>query len=205
MTVSLKAMTPEERREWYREIGRKGGRARAQMPDFPEHQRRAGRRSAEVNNMAALGRKGARAYIRRYGYGKLFRLARAWRLENPSRHEQTVMAMLDEMGLRYEREAEVLGEDTFVSVDFHLPGLGRIIEVNGRVHYDPMFDHPRYPETRRAKEEERLRRLLKASFEVLVIDHRDLEADEEAIRQQLVEFVRATESRSIPMGREDEL
>lgn len=152
--------------------------------------------------MAALGRKGARAYIRRYGYGRLFRLARAWRLENPSRHEQAVMAMLDEMGVRYEREAEVLGEEVFVSVDFHLPGQGRIIEINGRVHYDPMFDNPRYPETRLAKEQERLRRLQKAGFEVLVIDHRDLEADEEATRQQLVEFVGAMESRSIPMGRE---
>jgi len=191
VTTSVKAMTDEERREWYRRIGRKGGRARARMPDFPEHQRRAGKRSAEVNDMAALGHKGAMVYIRRYGYGKLFRLARAWRLENPSSHEQTVMAMLDEMGLCYEREAEVLGEDAFVSVDFYLSDLGKFVEVNGRVHYDPVFDNPRYPETRLAKERERLSRLRKAGFRVLVIDHRDLEADEEATRQQIVEFVEA--------------
>ncbi len=191
MTTNVKSMTAEERRKWYRHIGRKGGRARARMDDFQEHQRRAGKRSAEVNDMAALGHKGAMVYIRRYGYGKLFRLARTWRLENPSRHEQTVMAILDAMGLCYEREAEVLGEDAFVSVDFHLPDLGKIVEVNGRVHYDPVFDNPRYPETRQAKEQERLSRLRKAGFEILVIDHRDLEADEDATRQQIVEFVEA--------------
>ena len=49
----------------------------------------------------------------------------------------------------------------------------------------------RYPETRLAKEQERLSRLRKAGFGVLVIDHRDLEADEEATRQQIVEFVEA--------------
>ncbi|NIM52732.1 MAG: hypothetical protein GTO22_26385, partial [Gemmatimonadales bacterium] len=62
----------------------------------------------------------------------------------------------------YEREAEVLGEEAFVSVDFYLPDLGKIVEVNGRVHYEPVFDNPRYPETRLAKEQERLSRLRKA-------------------------------------------
>lgn len=189
MIVDVKAMTPEEHRAWLREIGRRGGRARAQMPDFAEHQRRAGRRSAAVNDMAALGHRGAIAYIRKYGFARLFRLARAWRLENPSRHEQAIMAMLDRLGLIYEREAEVLGEDGFVSADFYLPATRQVIEVNGRVHYDERFDHPRYPQTRQAGEQERLRRLWEAGFEALVVDHRDLEADEETILRQIVEFV----------------
>ncbi len=83
----------------------------------------------------------------------------------------------------------MLGEEVFISVDFHLPDQGKIVEVNGRVHYEPLFGHPRHLESRQDKERERLRRLRKAGFEMLVIDHRDLEADEAAIRRQIIEFV----------------
>lgn len=179
----------EERREFLREIGRKGGKARAQMPDFQEHQRHAGRRSAEVNDMAALGHRGAIAYIHKYGYARLFRLARSWRLENPSSHERQVMAILDEQGVTYEREAEILGENAYVSVDFYLPDLAKVIEVNGKIHYDPLFDHPNYPNTRKAKDQERLRKLEKAGFQVLVIDHRDLK-DQPAVRKCIEQFLR---------------
>jgi len=161
--------TREQLQEW----GRRGGKARAQMPDFVEHQRRAGRRSAAVNDMAALGHRGAMAYIRKYGYVSLFRKAREWRLEHPSRHERRVMGILDGLGVRYEREVQVLGEDELVSVDFYLPGRGQVIEVNGRVHYDPLFDHPNYPGTRARKEAERLRKL-EREFEVLVLDYREM-------------------------------
>lgn len=180
----------DERREFLRQIGRKGGKARAQMPDFIDHQRRAGRRSAQVNDMAALGHRGAMAYIRKYGYASLFKLARAWRLENPSRHERQVMAMLDALGITYEREAEVLGEDAFISVDFYLAETRQAIEVNGKVHYDPLFDHPNYPHTRRSNEARRLERLRQAGFEVLVIDYRQLR-DADAVRQRIAEFIEA--------------
>jgi hypothetical protein len=161
--------TREQLQEW----GRRGGKARAAMPDFVEHQRRAGRRSAEVNDMAALGHRGAMAFIRKYGYVRLFELARKWRLRNPSRHERRVMAILEDLGVQYEREARVLGERELVSVDFYLPGRGKIVEVNGRVHYDPAFDHPNYPGTRARKEAERLSQLREA-FEVLVLDYREM-------------------------------
>ena len=172
--------TREQLQEW----GRRGGKKRAQMPDFVEHQRRAGRRSAEVNDMAALGHRGAMAFIHKYGYPALFRKARKWRLENPSRHERRVMGILDGLGVQYEREARVLGEDELVSVDFYLPGRGQVIEVNGKVHYDPLFDHPNYPGTRARKEAERLRRLEK-EFEVLVLDYREMEE----ARSRVLEFV----------------
>jgi len=181
----MTSITAEQRREW----GRKGGKARAAQPDFSEHQRHAGRRSAQVNDMSALGHRGAMVYIRKYGYARLFKLARAWRLEHPSRHERAVMALLDSLSLAYEREAEALGEDAFVSVDFFLPDLARVIEVNGKCHYDPLFDDPRYPQTRQANDAERLRRLEAAGFEILVIDHRAL-ADEDAVRRQVAEFVK---------------
>jgi very-short-patch-repair endonuclease len=179
--------TSEQRREYLREIGRRGGKARARQASFAEHQSRAGRRCAETQDMAALGHKGARAYIEKYGYGRLWQLARRWRIDHPSSHEQAVMAILDELGLPYAREVELLGEGAFVSVDFVVAG-GGVIEVNGKVHYDPFFDHPNYPHTRQANDAERVRRLEKAGYQVLVIDHREL-GDGERVRVRIAEFL----------------
>lgn len=158
---------------WYSYIGRKGGKKRARMKDFKEHQRHAGRRSAEVNDMSALGRAGARACIRKHGYFCFFKHWRRWRLKNPSHLEQIVAGILDDLGWPYEREAMVLGERIPLAVDFYLPDANdAIIEVNGRVHYDPAFDHPNRPETRRQLDLHRTRRLEKAGFRVLELDYR---------------------------------
>lgn len=162
-------------REWYQQIGRAGGQARAAMPDFRQHQSNAGKRSAEVNDMAALGSLGAKAYIRKYGYIKFFHLWRNWKLQNPSRHERQMSCILDQLGYEYEREAMVLGERIPVAVDFYIADANdAVIEVNGRVHYDPLFDHPNYPNTRRGNDLERIRRLERAGFRVLEIDYRAL-------------------------------
>ena len=178
-------MTPEQRRE----AGRKGGKARAALPDFREHQRRAGKRSAEVNDMAALGHKGAVAYARKYGYAGLFRLCREWRLAHPSVHEREVIAVLESLGATdYEREALPLGEAAFVSVDFCFWARQKVIEVNGKVHHDPLFDHPNAPGTRAENERRRLAKLEKAGWQVLVLDYRDLAA----ARERIAEFLRAT-------------
>jgi len=181
-------MTAEERRE----ACRRGGKARAALPDFQEHQRRAGKRSAEVNDMAALGHRGAVAYARKYGYARLFHLCRCYRLEHPSANERAVMAILEGLGLSegqdYEREAMPLGEDTLIAVDFYLPGKRKVIEVNGKVHYDPLFDHPNYPGTRAENEARRLDKLESAGVRVLVLDWRDL-ANTDNVRQQITLFM----------------
>ena len=175
--------TTEQLREW----GRKGGKVRAAMPDFREHQRHAGRRSAAVNDMAALGHKGAIAYARKYGYATLYRKCREYRVHHPSRHERQVMDILHGLGLvehrDYEREYEALGEGEFASVDFAFVSRCKAIEVNGRVHYDPLFDHPNYPASRAAKEAKKLERLRHAGWDVLVLDYRHLDQAEARIRQ----------------------
>jgi|GEM_PF-2116391 len=163
-------------REWYQQIGRRGGQARAAMPNFRQHQSNAGKRSAQVNDMAALGSLGAKAFIRKYGYIKFFHLWRNWKLTNPSRHERQVAAILDELGYTYQREAMLLGDDIPLAVDFYLPDANdAVIEVLGRVHYDPRFNHPNYPQTRRDNDLARLRRLERAGFRVLEIDYRLLQ------------------------------
>jgi very-short-patch-repair endonuclease len=143
--------------------------------------------------MAALGHKGAVAYVRKYGYGRLFHLCRRYRLAHPSEPERVVMAILAGLGLQegqdYEREAMPLGEDTFIAVDFALAGQRKVIEVNGKVHYDPLFDHPSYPGTRAANERRRLERLQKAGWSVLVLDYRHLARDGETARQQIASFM----------------
>jgi len=182
-------MMTEERRE----ACRRGGKARAALPDFLAHQSAAGKRSAAVNDMAALGHKGAVAFARKYGYARLFRLCREWRLAHPSEPERTVMAILAGLGLQegqdYEREALPLGEDAFIAVDFALTGQRKVIEVNGKVHYDPAFDHPSAPGTRAANEARRLERLQKAGWQVLTLDYRDVAGDGETARQQIASFI----------------
>jgi len=41
---------------------------------YQQHQSHAGKRSAEINDMSALGRRGARETLRKYGYLFLFHL-----------------------------------------------------------------------------------------------------------------------------------
>ena len=175
------------------EAGRKGGKARAALPDWLAHQRAAGKRSAAVNDMAALGHRGAVAFARKYGYARLFHLCRRYRLDHPSEPERVVMAILAGLGLQegqdYEREALPLGEDAFIAVDFALTGQRKVIEVNGKVHYDPAFDHPSAPGTRAANEARRLEKLQKAGWAVLVLDWRDLARPNGAIRQEIASFV----------------
>ena len=102
------------------EMRRRGGQARQQRPDAREHQRRAGRRSAQVQDMRALGRLGFEATAARYGHNFAFDRARRWRLEHPSSLEQQVMRILDENWIDYEREAQVLGDQVPIAVDFYL-------------------------------------------------------------------------------------
>lgn len=165
----------EERRAYLREIGRRGGQARAKMDSFKQHQSNAGKASATVNDMAALGSRGAKAYIRKYGYMRFFYLARAWRLAHPSRPEQAVAAILDNLGFPYERESLVMGDNIPCSVDFYLPDANdAIIEVYGRVHYDPLFDHPNYLTTRAQTDAHRLHKIERAGYRILEIDYREL-------------------------------
>jgi hypothetical protein len=180
--VTVETRPPVGTREWYQYIGRKGGQARAAQAGFRAHQRHAGRRSAEVNDMVALGRRGARAFIRKYGYIKFFNFWRAWKLANPSSHERQIAAILDRLNYVYEREAMVLGSRTPLAVDFYIPDAGdAVIEMLGRVHFDPLFDHPNHIRTRRELDLERIRRVERAGFRVLEIDYRQLAGEHAAI------------------------
>ena len=175
-------VTSQQRSEW----GRLGGKKRAAQ-FTPEYQSAAGKRSAEVNDMAALGHKGAQAFMAKYGYGKLYHLCREYRLRHPSSHEQHVMDILCTLGLEagrdYDREFEV---DPFVSVDFAIPLLSKAIEVNGKVHYDPAFDDPRRPETRAANDAAKLARCRALGWEVLVLDYRHAERFDQLVKEFLL-------------------
>ena len=171
-------VTSEQRREW----GRLGGKKRAEQFTH-ESQSAAGRRSAEVNDMAALGHKGAQAFIAKYGYGKLYHLCREYRLRHPSAHEQQVMDVLCTIGLEpgrdYEREFEA---EPFLSVDFAIPGLMKAIEVNGKVHYDPAFDDARRPGTREANDVAKIAKLGALGWEVLVLDYRQADRFDQLVK-----------------------
>ncbi|MBU0490746.1 MAG: hypothetical protein KKB13_02760 [Chloroflexi bacterium] len=185
-----------ERRAQLREWGRKGGQARAAQTDMAALGARGGRATVEKHgpgHMARIGHRGALETARRHGYGMLFRIVRQWRLENPSSHEREVMSILADLGATdYEREAQPLGEDVLIAVDFCFWDRRRcpqrIIEVNGRVHYDPLFDHPNAPNTRQENEARLLRQLKRAGWRVLVIHYQEL-ADRAAVRRRIATFL----------------
>ncbi len=176
----------QELSEKRRAAGRKGGQARAAQ-FTREYQSAAGKRSAEVNDMAALGHKGAMSTMMKYGYARLYHLCRDWRLAHPSSHEQDIMDILCTIGLEpgrdYDREHEVA---EFLSVDFAFPASSQAIEINGKVHYDPAFDDPRRPGTRAANDADKLARLDRLGWRVLVIDYREMHRADQLVKEFLI-------------------
>jgi hypothetical protein len=179
--------------DYYREIGRRGGKVRAAQ-FTPEYQAWA-RSHVSAESCAKNGHRGAVATARKHGYHVTYRLAREWRLANPSSHEQAVIGILADLGQvegrDYEREFEPLGEGAkghYCCVDFAWPDRKLALEVNGKVHYDPMFDHPNAPRTRATNEARRLDRLDKAGWRVLMIDYRELD-DLDHVRRMIAAFL----------------
>jgi G:T-mismatch repair DNA endonuclease (very short patch repair protein) len=174
------------------EASRRGGLARmaplraelaAQGRTLGDYQREI-RAKVSPESCARNGAKGAAVTLSRHGYELLHGKVVAWRLAHPSRYEQQVMAILDRLGLAYEREAAPLAERPFLTVDFFLPNLRAAIEVNGEVHNGgALFD----PHGQRAEgEAARLAALRDAGIAVLVIDHRELRGElqvEQCIRE----------------------
>jgi very-short-patch-repair endonuclease len=134
--VSVKSMSPEERREYMREIGRrgglKGGKTRAKQ--FTSASQRAARRRVSSESCRRNGAKGAARTIELHGYKALFEGSRRKRLANPSPCELTMMGLLKTLGLKYRREY-VLG-GTLYTLDFYLAKHRLGIEVDGSIH-DP--------------------------------------------------------------------
>jgi hypothetical protein len=179
-------MTPDERRE----ACRRGGLTRARQ--FTSESQKAARAKVSSESCVRNGAKGARATISKYGYAHFYRLARAWRLEHPSSHEQQVMAILADLGYAedqdYEREYEPFGPDCYVCVDIAFIDRKLAIEVNGKVHHDPLFENPNAPNTRAANEARRLAHLGKAGWRVLVIDYRERD-DLDHVRRMIAAFL----------------
>jgi very-short-patch-repair endonuclease len=130
--VSVKSMSPEERREYMRQIARRGGKARAKA--FTPAYQRAARRKVSRESLQSNGRKGAARTIELHGYKALFEGCRRSRLANPSPNELVMIGLLKTLKLEFEREY-VLGE-TLYTLDFYLRECRLGIEVDGSIH-DP--------------------------------------------------------------------
>jgi len=130
--VSVKNMTPEERGEYLREIGRRGGKSRAKA--FTSSYQREARSRVSSAACRRNGAKGAARTIELHGHVRLFEGSRQKRLENPSPLELIMIGLLNRLGLAYEREYQL--PDTLYTIDFHLTGHNTGIEVDGPLH-DP--------------------------------------------------------------------
>lgn len=111
-------MTPEERSE----IARRGGLARARQ--FTRESQQAARAKVRTESLRASGRKGWQAT---YAANPELagKIAADWRINNPSRPEQTVAAWLAELGIAAEREVSLHG----LYLDFAAGDMA--IEVDG--------------------------------------------------------------------------
>jgi very-short-patch-repair endonuclease len=126
--VNVKSMSPEERREHMRKLGKI--RAKAFTPAY----QRAARRKVSRESLQRNGKKGAEKTIALHGYKALFEGCRRSRLANPSKMELVMMGLLKTLRMRFEREY-VLGETLF-TLDFFVAERSLGIEVDGSIH-DP--------------------------------------------------------------------
>jgi very-short-patch-repair endonuclease len=172
--VSVKSMTPEERREWMRVIGRrgaaKGGKARAKQ--FTSASQRSARKHLSPEKAAENGRRGAARTIELHGYKALFDGCRRKRLANPTPTELVMMGLLKTLGLKYRREHQ-LGETLF-TLDFYLAKFRLGIEVDGSIH-----DAGKPGEAKRIQHAERKDALCQAmKIKLIRIHHSELADDD---------------------------
>jgi len=172
--VSLKSMTPEQRRAWLSEIGRrgglKGGATRAKQ--FTSASQRAARRKVSRESCQRNGAKGAARTIEIHGYKKLFEGARRKRLANPSKTELVMIGLLKTLGLRYRREY-VLGK-TLYTLDFYLAKYKLGIEVDGSIH-----DPGKPGEAKRLEHDAQKARLCRCmGIKLIRIHHSELKDDD---------------------------
>ncbi len=158
--MNFALMPPEQRRE----LGQRGGKARAQQ--FTRQSQQFARAHVSRQSCQRNGALGAAVTRTRYGDEFLHTKWMAWKLKHPSPGERAVITVLDERGLSYDREARF--DDTFRTVDFllHAPHVNKIIEVFGEPHVR-FADAP-------ARDEDKLRQLWALGFEVLVITHEQI-------------------------------
>ncbi len=158
--MNFALLSPEQRRV----LSQRGGKARAKQ--FT----RASQQFARSHvSRAACQRNGARgAAVTRARYGDAFLHVKwtAWKRAHPSPGEQAVIAVLDDLGLGYEREARF--DTSLRTVDFrvHAPHAQKMIEVFGEPHF-------RFADAA-ARDEDKLRTLWALGFEVLVISHEQI-------------------------------
>jgi very-short-patch-repair endonuclease len=164
--VNVKSMSPEERREHMRRLGKIRAKA------FDSAYQRAARRRVSKESLQRNGRKGAERTIALHGYQALFEGCRRKRLANPSKCELVMIGLLKQIGLRYEREY-VLGQ-TLYTLDFFVAQHGLGIEVDGSIH-----DPGKPDQARRIQHAERKAALCRAmEIKLIRIHHTELAGDD---------------------------
>ena len=167
-------MSQEERREYLRKIGRrgglKGGATRAKQ--VTSASQRAARPKVSSESCGRNGKRGAARTIELHGYKALFEGARRKRLANPSPNELVMMDLLKTLGLNYRREY-VLGE-TLYTIDFYVTEYGLGIEVDGSIH-----DKGKPDEAKRIQHAERKAALCRSmGIKLIRIHHSELADDD---------------------------
>jgi very-short-patch-repair endonuclease len=118
---------------------RAAGRARAKA--FNSAYQVAARAQQSHESLAARGRKGFAALVRKHGKDKALEHLAEYRREHPTEIERRVAAWLDAHHVAYRREASVAG----VYVDFLLDDGTTVLECDGAIWHanDPLHGQDR--------------------------------------------------------------
>jgi hypothetical protein len=130
------------------------------------------REGEKSEHYQAWGRKGWDKTLTEHGPDVAYEGARQYRLKHPSKPEQAMMKILDQMKIEYEREMRVFsleGRATLYSMDFYLKRTHQAIEVDSGVHdIDPKRSARQWAEKQRLLEG--------VQIPVLVVHTRDIKS-----------------------------
>jgi very-short-patch-repair endonuclease len=158
----MMASISEERRAFLREIGKRGGQARAKQLT-PEHQRKA-RSHVKRESLVQAGKRGYAKCCAKFGEDFAARRVAAYRRDHPTCLERIVMVWLDEMGVGYAIEEPI--DDVFV--DFLAFGT-HVIECNGETWHTCAAPHF---EDRPARDQRKHTKLERLGYHVLWLSER---------------------------------
>jgi len=178
-------MITEAHREHLREIGQRGGLARAKQ--FTTASQQAARACVSTESNAANGRKGFAAWVERSGPHAPARRLAAWRATRPTALIRIVAGWLDEMWITCSTEVELLPGKIYADIIPHVWPRRIVIECDGQHWHEPN-DH--VGEDRVARDRERDAQIIALGYELLHLAEADIESG--AAREQLVLFL-ATE------------
>ncbi|MCL5265148.1 MAG: hypothetical protein M1343_08165 [Chloroflexi bacterium] len=137
-----------------------------------------------------MSRKGGLATLSKLGRDGLANRIAKWRRRNPSNLERIVAAWLDEIGAKYEREAQIRDWYADFAVSCH-GKRRRLIEANGHAWHNDNWHGE--ADKRAERDRAKIEAWTAAGWAVLVLQEKEIK--DGTAKGKLIQFVRETDER----------